>query len=94
MSKRIPKFKDEEEEREFWADHDATDYFDINQAENVMFPKLKSSTKTISIRIPEAMLDSIKVLANKRDMPYQSLIKVLLQEQIDIEFEKRSIQSN
>ncbi len=86
MTKKIPKFKNEIEEGEFWSTQDVTDYFDTTELEPVSFPKLKPSTKTISIRLPEMMLDSIKILANKRDVPYQSLIKTYLQEKIDREF--------
>ncbi len=80
--KKIPKFKNEEEEFEFWASHDATDYFDISKAKRVAFPNLKSSTKAISIRLPESLLDHLKTLANKRDVPYQSLLKIFLAERI------------
>jgi predicted DNA binding CopG/RHH family protein len=90
MPKQIPEFKNEDEEREFWAEHDSTDYLDWDQAERVAFPKLKPSTKTISLRMPESMLNEIRVLANKRDVPYQSLIKVFLQERIDNEFHRQS----
>jgi len=86
VTKKIPKFKNEIEEGEFWSTQDVTDYFDTTELEPVSFPKLKPSTKTISIRLPEMMLDSIKILANKRDVPYQSLIKTYLQEKIDREF--------
>ncbi|MCH2266957.1 MAG: BrnA antitoxin family protein [SAR324 cluster bacterium] len=86
MTKKIPKFKNEIEEGEFWSTQDVTDYFDTTELESVSFPKLKPSTKTISIRLPEMILDSIKILANKRDVPYQSLIKTYLQEKIDREF--------
>ena len=86
MTKKIPKFKNEIEEGEFWSTQDVTDYFDTTELEPVSFPKLKPSTKTISIRLPEMILDSIKILANKRDVPYQSLIKTYLQEKIDREF--------
>ena len=86
MPKQIPEFKSEDEEREFWATHDSTEYMDWNQAERVTFPKLKPSTKTISLRMPESMLNQIRVLANKRAVPYQSLIKIFLQERIDDEF--------
>ena len=86
MTKKIPKFKNEDEERDFWADHDVTDYFNTENTKKMIFPKLKPSTKIISIRFPETMLDSIKSIANKRDIPYQSLIKVFLQEKIDREF--------
>ena len=86
MPKQIPEFKNEDEERAFWATHDSTEYMDWSQAERVTFPKLKPSTKTISLRMPESMLNQIRVLANKRDVPYQSLIKIFLQERIDDEF--------
>ncbi|MGK5094836.1 BrnA antitoxin family protein [Deltaproteobacteria bacterium TL4] len=90
MPNKIPEFKNEDEEHEFWINHDVTDYFDISTAKRVSFSKLKPSTKTISIRLPETMLDSLRLLANKRDIPYQSLIKTFLQEQIDKNFEKIS----
>lgn len=85
MLKPIPKFEDEDEERAFWAAHDSTDYIDWRQAERVIFPNLKPSTRTISVRMPESMLDELKLLANKRDVPYQSLIKMFLRERIDAE---------
>ena len=77
-TKQIPHFKTEGEERLFWEQHNQTDYIDWKQAKPVMLPNLKPSTKTISLRLPEGLLDSIKVEANKLDMPYQSLIKVWL----------------
>ena len=80
--KPIPKFKSEDEEREFWAKHDSTEYIDYSKARRVTFPRLKPSTKTISIRLPEGLLESIKLLANKRDIPYQSLMKVFLQDKV------------
>lgn len=83
--KDIPKFKTEDEEREFWATHDSTDYFDWDKAEVVVFPKLKPTTRTISLRLPASMLDRLKVAANKRDVPYQSLIKMFLKERLDAE---------
>ncbi|MCB0256106.1 MAG: BrnA antitoxin family protein [Anaerolineae bacterium] len=85
MMKSLPDFKNEEEEQEFWASHDSTEYLNWDQAERVILPKLKPSTKTISLRMSESMLDQIRILANKRDIPYQSLIKVFLQERIDDE---------
>lgn len=88
MLKPIPLFKDENEEREFWATHDSTEYVNWNRAERVIFPNLKPSTRTISVRMPESMLDELKLLANKRDVPYQSLIKMFLRERIDAEFNK------
>lgn len=87
--KEIPAFKDEDEERAFWATHDSTEYIDWDSAESIILPQLKPSTKTISLRLPEAMLDALRVIANKRDVPYQSLIKVFLKERIDQEMEQR-----
>ena len=83
MLKPMPKFKNEEEEREFWATHDSADYVDWRKAEKVIFPKLKPATKTISLRLSESMLNELKLLANKSDVPYQSLIKIFLRERID-----------
>jgi predicted DNA binding CopG/RHH family protein len=80
--KKTPKFKSEQEEREFWETHDSSDYVDWSGAESVSLPNLKPSTKTISLRLPEGLLDSIKIEANKRDMPYQSLIKAWLAEDV------------
>ena len=78
----IPKFKTEAEERAFWEEHDSSDYVDWRQAQLVLMPNLKPSTKTISLRLPEGLLDSIKIEANKRDMPYQSLIKSWLADDV------------
>jgi predicted DNA binding CopG/RHH family protein len=80
--KKIPSFKSEEEERAFWETHDSTDYLDWTKAQQVIMPNLKPSTKTISLRLPQHLLDSIKAAANARDVPYQSLIKVWLQEKL------------
>ena len=85
MSKRIPKFKSEDEEREFWSTHDSTEYINWNQAERVTFSNLKPSVKKISLRLPEAMLEELKLLANKKDVPYQSLLKIFLAERIEKE---------
>lgn len=90
MPKQIPHFANEEEEREFWATHDSVDYVDWDKARGMVFPKLKPSTKTISLRLPESLLNEIRVLANKRDVPYQSLIKIFLRERIDRELYRRS----
>ena len=81
--KHLPKFKSEAEERRFWATHDSTDYLDWSKAERVLFPNLKPSTKTISIRLPESLLDALKTLANERDVPYQSLVKMILADQVE-----------
>ena len=80
--KKIPKFKNEDVEREFWATHDSTEYMDWSKAKLTLFSSLKPSSRTISIRLPESLLENIKVLANQRDVPYQSLIKVWLQEKL------------
>ena len=81
--KPIPEFKSEAEEREFWETHDSTDYLDWSKAESVRFPNLKLSTQSISIRLPISLLEQIKIEANKRDVPYQSLIKVCLAEKVN-----------
>ena len=78
--KPIPKFKNERDERAFWESHDSTDYVDWSTAKPVQFPNLKPSTKSISIRLPVSLLDRIKIEANRRDVPYQSLIKTWLAE--------------
>ena len=80
--KPIPKFATEAEERAYWESHDSTGHVDWSQAKAVTLPNLKPTTKTISLRLPQHMLDSIKVAANARDVPYQSLIKVWLQEKL------------
>lgn len=82
MSKQIPKFKNEDEERDFWSKNDSSEYLDWSGAERVLFPNLKPSTKTISLRLPESLLDALRQLANERDVPYQSLIKIFLQEEL------------
>ena len=79
-TKIIPTFKDLNEEREFWENHDTTEYFDTSKVKVVRFPNLKKTTKSISIRLPVDMLDELKVKANSMDVPYQSFIKMLLQE--------------
>ncbi len=85
--KKIPRFKNEDEEDEFWATHDTTEYFDINKAVvNPSFPNLKPSTKTITIRVTQSLLDSLKMIANKKDVPYQSLVKMYLDEKIREEY--------
>ena len=81
----IPEFKNEDEEREFWAAHSPLDYFDSSSARRASFPDLKPSLKSISIRVPSDMLAELKTLANKKDVPYQSLAKVFLARQIAIE---------
>ena len=82
-AKKTPEFKSEAEERAFWESHDSTEFVDWKQAQRAQFPNLKPSTKTISLRLPESLLDRIKIEANKRDMPYQSLIKIWLSEDVE-----------
>jgi predicted DNA binding CopG/RHH family protein len=86
--KRVPKFNSEEEERGFWAEHDSTEYLDWSDARPVTLPNLRASTKTISLRLPEHMLEELKLLANKQDVPYQSLLKMFLAERIEQELRR------
>ena len=79
----IPIFKSEAEERAFWESHDSTDYVDWSKAERLRFPNLKPSSKSISLRMPLDLLERIRIAANKRDVPYQSLIKIWLSEKVD-----------
>jgi predicted DNA binding CopG/RHH family protein len=83
--KKIPRSKSEEKEREFWTKADSVDYIEWSKGRRVVFPNLKPSLKTISLRLPELMLEELKLLANKRDVPYQSLIKIFLAERIEKE---------
>lgn len=83
--KSIPRFKTENEERDFWATHDSTDYVDWSKAQEMIFPNLKPSTESISLRLPKFLLARIKELANKRDVPYQSLMKIFLAERVEKE---------
>ncbi len=87
MPKQIPKFKSEDEEREFWATHDSTEFVDWRKLNKAVFSNLKPSVKKISLRLPESMLEELKLLANKRDVPYQSLLKIFLAERIEKELE-------
>ena len=86
--KRIPKFKNEDEEREFWASNDSTNYIDWDKAKDVIMPNLKPTLKTISIRLPEIMIEELKLLANKKDVPYQSLMKIFIAERVAQELQK------
>ena len=80
--KRVPEFANEQEERRFWEQNDSSEYLDWSKAQSVVIPNLKPTTKTISLRLPQHLLDSIKAAANARDVPYQSLIKVWLREKL------------
>lgn len=91
MSKPIPKFKNEDDERVFWGENDSAEYLNWANAERALFPNLKPSTRSISIRLPETLLDALRQLANERDVPYQSLIKMYLQERIEEDFKARNL---
>ena len=86
MAKKSKKFKNEAEERKYWEDADSSEHFDLSQVKKVRLSKLKPSTQTISLRLPKDLLEEIKIMANKRDVPYQSLIKVILRDRIEDEF--------
>ncbi len=90
MRKPIPKFKSEDEERAFWTKNDSMDYLDWKQAQRAIFPNLKPTLKSISLRLPESMIDELRQLANERDVPYQSLIKHFLRESIDSAYTVKS----
>lgn len=83
--KKIPDFKSEDEERRFWATADSTEYLDWPAAKRTKLPDLKPSFRTISIRLPVSMIEDLKMLANRRDVPYQSLLKVFLAERLALE---------
>jgi predicted DNA binding CopG/RHH family protein len=89
--KKIPQFKNEEQERDFWARHDSIEYIDWSQAQQISFSNLKPSTKTISLRLPENLLHKIKRVANQQDVPYQSLIKFLLAQEFFGRTRKRRV---
>lgn len=89
VKRPIPHFESEDQERDFWARHDVVDYFDWDRAVKGSFPALKPSTRTISVRLPASLLDELKALANERDVPYQSLLKVFLAERIARERQAR-----
>jgi predicted DNA binding CopG/RHH family protein len=82
---RVPEFRSEDEERKFWASHDSTEFIDWQSAQPRKFPNLKPTLRTISLRLPVSMIEDLKVLANKRDVPYQSLLKVFLAERLEKE---------
>lgn len=85
MKTKIPKFKNEDEERAYWSKHDSADRIDWKKAKKVVFSELRPSVRSISLRLPESMLEELRLLANKRDVPYQSLMKMFLSERISQE---------
>jgi predicted DNA binding CopG/RHH family protein len=88
MKKPLPKFKSENAEREFWATHDSTDFIDWRKGKRVTLPNLKPSSQTISLRLPKPMIERLKLLANKRDVPYQSLLKMFVAERLKAELKE------
>jgi predicted DNA binding CopG/RHH family protein len=87
--KALPKFRNESEEARFWATHDSTDYVDYSKAKRAVFPHLKPSTETISLRLPKSVLAHLKAMANKRDVPYQTLLKTFLAERVEAELRRK-----
>jgi len=83
--KKIPVFNNEADEKSFWEENDSSEYLDWGKAEKVSFSKLKPSSKTISLRLPESVLEDLKILSRKMDVPYQSLIKIFLKERLNKE---------
>lgn len=90
--KKIPLFENEDQEREFWAKNSPLDFMDVNSAQEGAFPNLKPTMKSISIRLPENMLEQLKILAHKKDIPYQSLVKLFLGREILME--RRTLESS
>ena len=88
--KRIPEFQNEDAEREFWSTHDSADFIDWEKSRQISFPALKPTLKSISIRLPESMIAQLKVEANKRDVPYQSLVKMYLAEKLREEAKRQA----
>jgi len=88
MKNKIPKFKSEKEEKLFWENHDSSEYVNWDDATLIVMPKLKPTVKSISIRMPQIMLNELKLIANKQDVPYQSFIKTILSERINQELHR------
>lgn len=80
--KEVPQFKNEEEEAKFWLEHDFTDYYDPAKRVNLSFPNLKPSTQSVTVRLPKPLVRNLKILANEQDVPYQSLLKIFLDEKV------------
>ena len=87
---QFPQFANEDQERDFWASHDSTEYIDWSSGKRLILPNLKPSVKTISLRLPETLLNELKLLANKKDVPYQSLLKMFLAERVQKELGRLS----
>jgi len=89
-----PKFKSDAQESAFWASHDSTEYIDYSKSRRMVFPKLKPSTETISLRLPKSLLEQLKTLANKRDVPYQTLLKLFLLERVQAELHLKTAKAS
>jgi predicted DNA binding CopG/RHH family protein len=92
--KKRPTFKSEKLEADFWASHDSTEYIDYSKSQRVVFPRLKPSTETISLRLPKSLLDQLKTLANKRDVPYQTLLKLFVLERVEAELHRKTARAS
>lgn len=92
--KAKPKFKSEEQEASFWDSHDSTEYVDYSKGRRMVFPRLKPSTETISLRLPKSLLDQLKTLANKHDVPYQTLLKLFVLERVQAEFHHKTTKAS
>lgn len=92
--KKRPTFKNEKHEAAFWASHDSTAYIDYSKSQRVLFPRLKPSTETISLRLPKSLLDQLKTLANKRDVPYQTLLKLFVYERVESELHHKTAKAS
>jgi predicted DNA binding CopG/RHH family protein len=90
VKESMPRFRNEDEERDFWAEHDVVDFFDWDKSIEGSFPALKPSTQTISLRLPQALLEELRAMANERDVPYQSLLKIFLAERVARERYRRA----
>ena len=86
--KNIPNFRNEDEERKYWADHDSTEHVDWDKADVVLFPKLKPSKRKISLCLSDSMLNELRILSNKQHIPYQALMRMFLKERIDAELKR------
>ena len=89
-----PTFKTDTQEAAFWASHDSTEYIDYSQSRRVVFPRLRPSTETISLRLPKSLLDQLKTLANKRDVPYQTLLKLFVLERVQAELHLKTAKAS
>ncbi|MBX9658444.1 MAG: BrnA antitoxin family protein [Nitrospiraceae bacterium] len=92
--KKRPTFKSEKQEADFWASHESTEYIDYAKSQRVVFPSLKPSTETISLRLPKSLLDQLKTLANKRDVPYQTLLKLFVLERVEAELHRKTAKAS